>query len=143
MKILIVLLTILFFDVSSGQAEEPRYYIVDQNNKVVAMCNYVPNFEVLDSRGQTAVEQAEFIPLEEARYIGKKIVWHVPTQQELNEDKEEYKQSLEYSLVSLQNEIVAAESLFNSGKPWAKGAQKRLEAEQRRLETEYQDLISE
>ena len=77
-----ILLTILFVLVAVKWCEA-AFYIVNQDNKVVAKTNYRPSQADLDTRGEIAVETTEDIVLMEAEYRGGKVVKHKETTGEI------------------------------------------------------------
>lgn len=87
-KIIFTLLLSVFFInfVYAG-----AFWIIDIDNNIIAKCQYIPSQVDLESRNEVAIYMEEDITFEEAEYRGNKIVRHVKTADEIQDevDKEE------------------------------------------------------
>lgn len=82
-----IFLLILFFSSNCFAS----WYIVNQDNVVVAISDNKPNETDLESRKEICIFNGEKIDLEKAEYRGGKIVKHVLTAQEKKEIENEEK----------------------------------------------------
>ena len=80
-------LTLVFFLVFS-QSVYANWYIVNRQNQIVAICDYDPDRNDLDSRDEIAEYSNLDISIIEAEYRGNRIVKHVKTAVEIEKEKQ-------------------------------------------------------
>ena len=64
------------------------WYVVNKEGKVMVKCDYEPGKKDLASREEFTVKQEEDIPLEEAEYKDGKVIRHIKTPEELQQEQE-------------------------------------------------------
>jgi hypothetical protein len=110
-KIIIALFIVLvFFGISRAD-----YYVVNQDNKVIVRCNYIPDKADLEKRKEIVVYTAEDIALPDAEYRGGKIVKHVKTTAEAKQEQAEAAKQAEDKKIQARARKLAIDSLNAEG----------------------------
>jgi hypothetical protein len=92
------------------------FYIVNSENKIIAIIDYEPDKKDLESRNEIAVFSKDNIAIDMAEYRGGKIVTHKDTAEEkLAKDKKAEKNS-EEAMIHERMEKMAYEQLIAEGK---------------------------
>ena len=91
------------------------WYIVNIDNEVIAKTEYKPSVKDLESRNEIAIEKDLDIPLRKAEYRGNKIVEHVKTKYEIEEEQKAQEKAEELQMIRNQMELEALKALKAKG----------------------------
>lgn len=111
MKQFILILSILFLTIPA----KASFYIVNQDDRVVAKAEYVPSEADLSTRNEISVYSKDDIPLEKAEYRGGKIVEHKETTAEKAEKVKVAEATAESNLIEKRMRRMACEKLVEEG----------------------------
>jgi len=85
------LLILLFLLSSSVCAFAGNWWVINTDNEVIGMCRYQPDADDLATRNETAVFSKKDLSFYEAEYRGGKIVKHVKTKKEKEQEEADRK----------------------------------------------------
>ena len=105
---------VLFLLISSIPAFAD-FYVVNLDNEVIANCKYQPDIKDLESRDEIAIFSKKDIPLEEVEYRGGKIVKHVKTASEIQEEESKRLERERHILIMERVIKIAEDQLIAEG----------------------------